>query len=67
MPENGRKTEATMTENVVMNYGKKYLEKVGGEWKTTARDRTRCWRLLNENVGKEKLGKEKQKRRKRQR
>ena len=33
--------------------------KEGGEWRTTARDR-RSWRLLIENVVREKLGKKRQ-------
>jgi len=44
MPESGQKTEATKTENVMMTHGKRDLERVGGDGRTTIRG----------NVGREK-------------
>ena len=47
-PQSGRKGDEEDREWV-----KGHLERVGGEWRTTAKDR-RSWRLLIENVVKEK-------------
>jgi len=47
-----REKEAKKTENAMEDCVKRDLERVGGEWRTTAKDRS-SWRLLIENTVKE--------------
>ena len=52
MPRKWREKEARKTENAMGGCVKRDLERVGGEWRTTAKDR-RSWRLVIENAVKE--------------